>query len=373
MTDADEQTYAPVPGETPEQAQARLEAAHQDIINGWAMAVAEDLAKPPEERVAPPSDVQFARDVAEEKERLKVRRHAERALDEEEFEATREPRVRRSAREFAALPKPRPIMERVLAAEVNLLAGPSGAGKSLLGRDWTLHVASGQPWRGFEVPEPRAVVVVASEGTHDFDERWASQPLWNKAADNVYVVDQGVNLLSAMDRRRFIDEFDDLRPGLVVLDLVYACGMADDNGSRDVIPMIAALKEISRVWDAGTLAIGHPGLDSSTRRFRGSSVWRQLAAVEWHLADGRLTCEKSKVDDARRHDYPVIAEYPHLRWLSATEAMGSDADRYLKIQADLAAHPGDSDLARAKRLAPDLGWSPEWTRKNISAIKRAQK
>jgi hypothetical protein len=51
----------------------------------------------------------------------------------------------------------------VLAAEVNLLGGPSEAGRWLLARDWVLHGATGEPWRGYDPVEIRNWLVVASE------------------------------------------------------------------------------------------------------------------------------------------------------------------------------------------------------------------
>src|SRR5437667_4215059 len=139
-------------------------------------------------------------------------------------------------------------MDGVLAAEVNLLGGPSGAGKSLLARDWALHVAAGVPWRGHGISQARNALYVASEGTHDFGDRWVAHPLWGAACERLWVLDEPVSLMSSADVGWLLDEYSCERPGLAVFDVIYAMGMADDNGIKDVAPVITSLKRISAEW-----------------------------------------------------------------------------------------------------------------------------
>lgn len=296
-------------------------------------------------------------------------REARRRLDEQDKAAARGPRVKRTARAYADVPRPAAILSDVLAAEVNLLGGPSEAGKSLLARDWVLSVASGESWRGHAVPEPRNVMVILSEGTHDFPERWARHSLWETAADRVFVLDEPVDLLSRHDVDWLLEEYAAERPGLVVFDVIYGMGMPDDNGTQDVLPVLAAMKRVSAGFDAATLAVGHPG-HNGERRFRGSSSWRQLAATEWHLADGALTCEKSKIADKRRLSASYAVDYPWLRWLSPGEALAGEAQRRSAIETDIELHPDDTDIARARRLADGLGLSVERARKLVRAVKK---
>lgn len=305
-------------------------------------------------------------------DRLRAERDARRALEYEEMAPTRALRVKRTAEEFSALPQAPVVMEDTLAAEVNLLAGPGAAGKSLLARDWALCVASGSRWRGHGVPESRSVLWVASEGTHDFYERWGTQPLWDDAKDRVWVLDAPVNLTSAEDVGWLLEEYRVQRPGLVVFDIIYGMGLPDDNGSKDILPLLNNMKRISKAWSAATLALGHPG-HNGERRFRGSSMWRQLAYTEWHLAEGRLTCEKSKIARAEAQGALYVAEYPHLRWLGSGEALARSAKNDLLIAADIAAHPDDSDRARSIRLAVPLGVSTERARKLIRAHRKSTK
>jgi hypothetical protein len=282
-----------------------------------------------------------------------ARRGARRYWDDAEAAAARGDRPKRTGRQYARVPQPAAIMAGVLAAEVNLLGGPEGEGKSLLARDWVLAVAAGLAWRG-HAAEKRACLYVASEGTHDYAARWQTHPLYENAADNFYVLDEPVSLISAHDVAWLLAEYAAERPGLVVFDVVYGMGMSDDNGVKDALPVIAAMKRISAEWGAATLALGHPP-HSGERRLRGSSMWRQLAAVDWHMADGRLSCEKSKIADKRGLGGGYVADYPALRWLGAAEVLGAEAERYGIVQRDIAARPGDTERQRAARLAPVMG------------------
>lgn len=291
-------------------------------------------------------------------------RDALRWVKARELAEVRGERPKRTARDFAMIEKPAAVLDGKLAAEVNLLGGPSEAGKSLQARDWILEIAA----------SGRNVVLVLSEGQHDFVQRWTTQPLWDQAADHFYVLEEPVDLTLEDDVDWLLAEYRDEKPVLFCFDVIYGMGMSDDNGFKDALPVINSLKRISATctawgWTAGTLAIGHPP-HSGERRFRGSSAWRQLAAVEWHMADGRLTCEKSKITDKRRLARSYRAEYPKLEWLDPMEAVADSAARFILIEKDIEQHPDDKQTVRAQRLAPQLGISTDHVRKLIRRVER---
>ena len=157
-----------------------------------------------------------------------AKRVARRVNDEFELRKVRGPRVKRTVEEYAKLPRPVSVMDQVLAAEVNLLAGPAGSGKSLLARDWSLAVASGKDWRGFQVPEARNVLYVATEGLHDIADRWTTQPLWEDAKERVFILDEPINLLVDSEQEWLFKEYDEEKPGLIVFDLIYGMGITDE-------------------------------------------------------------------------------------------------------------------------------------------------
>lgn len=297
--------------------------------------------------------------------REKAQREARRLLDEEEAAELRAMRRKWTAEEFAREPKPDAVIERVLA-EVVGLAGPPGEGKSMLARDWVCHVCAGEPWRGYRVQQ-RAGLWVASEGMHDFSPRFTGHPLWDRAKERLYVVPDPVNLADAEDVRWLLEEHREERPGIVVFDVVNEMGLEDDNSARDVKKIIAVMKKIAAQWHAAVVAVGHPGLNGQ-RRFRGSSAWRQLLTVEWHMADGALTCEKSKIADRRSVGANYRAEYPELRWLTAGEVVQDDAQRMATIAAHIEQYPGLPQRERARQLAPQFGLSESHTKRLISRV-----
>lgn len=336
--------------------------------SGMEAGKAYSLADLSDERDA--AQVALDRRKAEELERLKARIWAEEKVAAEQLEAARGPRTKQTAKQFATVKPPASIISDILAAELNLLGGPSAAGKSLLARDWALSVAAGSPWQGHDVPDARNVLWIASEGLNDFALRWTTQPLWGRAEDGIYVLDDPVNLVQGTDVDWLLEEYKDEEPGLVIFDVVYGMGMSDDTGTKDVLPVINNLKRISKEWGAATLALGHTGHNTDQRRFRGSSSWRQLAAAEWHMSDNLLTCEKSKITNHSMHDAPYALAYPNIDWLTLSGSMAMLSARDAAIRDDIDASPGDSVRVRARRLYRRLGVSEERARKLISAYLR---
>lgn len=298
-------------------------------------------------------------------------RAAKRKADERELAELLPERPKRTAWEFAKLPPAIPVISDVLGTGINLLGGPEQNGKSLLARDWCLSAATMVPWRGHPVSEIRNVLWIGPDGMGDFADRWATHALWSeKAASRIYCLDEAVTLLSKTDVDWLLDEYADERPGVIVLDTVYDA-MADDNGVKDVGPVIAAGNRIAKAWDAAVVFIGHSG-HNGERRFRGSSMWRQRALVDWHMADGLLTCDKSKVTKNRRalsERYDL--DYPAIRYLTSPEAVTEDAGRLQIIADDFERHPRDSDSQRARRLAIAFGVSERTARRYIAAFRHA--
>jgi hypothetical protein len=312
-----------------------------------------------EEQAAVPPELEER--IADETVREIVKRTANRRVNAAEAAELRGERVRHTAREFAREPKPEPVLRDVLGVGANGLAGPSEAGKSLLVRDWSLQVAS----------SGRNVLLVLSEGTHDFAERWESQAAWQSSADRIWIVDDPVDIVHGDDVDWLLNTYADVHPALVVFDVIYEMGMADDSGTKDVGPVFSALKRISAEWGAATLAVGHNG-HNGERRFRGSSMWRQLFLAEWHLGDEVLTCEKSKLTDKRRHRYPVRVDYPFIVPVQGGE-LATAAARRGAIEDDIERFPTATNMERARRLAPALAISEERARKEVAAYLKSSK
>jgi hypothetical protein len=301
----------------------------------------------------------------------RARRDALATLSGEQF-VDLQPVIRSAAEVMAAEPI-EAVIEQILAAEVNLLGGPAEGGKSLIARDWALAVATGTPWRGFIVPQERHVLWVASEGMHDARERWQTMPLYEKAEPRLAFLETPVNLVNGTGLEWLLDVYAGKeKPGLIVFDLIYAMGLTDDDGAKDVMPLIASLKKLSAEWRAATVAIGHSKHDNRDRRFRGSSVWRQQSAVEWHLADGLASCERSKLADKTPLSWGYQLKYPYIDWLDPAQVLSQKADRNAFIAGWLDREPDMSVLGLAKILAPKMNVSERQAERLIAKVKQTR-
>lgn len=319
-----------------------VQAGADPVLAGWAIAVAA-------EAVATADEKELASQTRAEYVRERARAAARVMIADDEALATEGHARSGTLGEFAAKGDLPYVIDGALAAEACLLGGPDSAGKSLLARDWAVSLVTMQPWRGCSVPEKRRVLWVGSEGLHDLRERWG--PWWDQCKDQVDVTDLGVKLSSPKAVARFVARWGDEAPGLVVLDTIYGAGMMqDDNGVKDVVPTIEGMKDIAQAFRCAVLAVGHSGHGDGLRRFRGSSTWRQLTAVEWHLAGGILTCERSKL--AKRFDGMLIPCVPDYPWLSYPE------------QTDALARAAQDTAAAEEHMTRLIGENPgmPWTR-----------
>lgn len=328
---------------------------------------------PPDESAALKKSLRYQDGLKNEINRIDVRREAEAIIETRGMP----PRERVSARDYAKRPAPDPIIDEVLGVGINLLSGPSEAGKSLFVRDLMLSVASGYSWRGRTVPRARQCLYLASEGLHDFAVRWETQPLWEHAADRIDVQETMIDLRSGADVDWLYGEYDGSDLGLIAIDLIYDAGLADDNSVQDVGPALTAMQKIANHFKAAVLAVGHTK-HGDERRFRGSSMWRQRALVEWHMANGLLSCEKSKLTDKSKQSAPYAVDYPNLTWLghggAAMVAMGGDGDLAERddiIRSAILARPDAKTIDIARSLVPVLhGLSLDHIRRLVARVRK---
>jgi AAA domain/Bifunctional DNA primase/polymerase, N-terminal len=273
-----------------------------------------------------------------------------------------EPPQRKKLREVFEAEKPRWVLAGLMTAGVYGLAGPPEAGKSLLARDWMLAVANGTSWQRLYRGRPRDVTYVISEGHHDLDERFPAGGI-----DRISIFTEPVMLTDDDAVDDFIVQHDGLDTGMVVFDIVYDMGMADDNGTKDVAPVISAARKISHALDCAVLLLGHPG-HNGIRRFRGSSMWRGRFDGEFHLAEGQLSCEKHKYADKLAMQWPYEIRWPELHYLTDGEEIGRD-NQYTIIRAAIRDHPDETDYALARILADSLGVSVRTLQRRIKEIR----
>jgi hypothetical protein len=290
---------------------------------------------------------------------LMVEREARRRLDAREYEQACGARLNRSFAELAAAPKPDWVLPGVLTAGVYGMAGPPEAGKSLTVRDWLCGLGA----RG--VPG----VYAMSEGQHDVVDRFRASPDY-KAAEPLLRTYEGPLALGVReDQDWFISAYRPHQPRLIVFDMIYGFGLPDDQGVRDVAPVLNGCKRIAAELGACVLVTGHPG-HSGERRFRGSSMWRGAFDGEFHLAEGSFTCEKHKYADKRAIRWSYTIDYPLIRQAQPLELLSKSAQRMNRIAEDIRLNPAESDRERARRLASELELGADYARSLIRQVKK---
>lgn len=172
--------------------------------------------------------------------------------------------------------------------------------------------------------------------------------------------EEPVNLLSPASVDRLISQHQALgrATGLIIFDMIYQMGVADDNNSKDGIPLMAALKRISRELRCAVMPVGHPGHNSTLRRFRGTSDFRGEFDAEFHMARDMLTCEKQKYVSkkaklAMQWPYEIDVHRPVLRFLPAGAVVAKTARMRLRAEQELADDPSRSDSVIAELLVKE--------------------
>lgn len=205
--------------------------------------------------------------------------------------------------ELESLPKPQPLIERVLSRHTySVLRGRGGSYKSFVAIDWALCLASGHPWLGRRAT-PVKVLYVAAEGAYGVNDRIKAWQIHHnyKVPNEMFVLRKSaVNLFTGgRATEDLIRRVKDGGFGLVVLDtLRKVSGGAAENTSD----MGAVTDNIGRIKEAtldGTiLVIAHT--DKSDTTVRGHSSIGDDADIIWHCqkdddsTEFELSCVKFK-------------------------------------------------------------------------------
>lgn len=245
-------------------------------------------------------------------EQLRIDRDARRLLDAEGEAAVDFDALFHDFHDLDDLPEPDPLIPTVLPrGSYGVLRGRDHTFKSFLALDWSLCLATGQPWYGQPVA-PARVLYIAGEGAHGVNRRrkaWAEahrrQPdrgmfELRSAALNLYAPGAAFeHLLEHIEAGRF---------DLVVIDtLRRVSGGADGNGS-DMGEVIDNIDTIKRTTAEGSvLVLSHT--DKADNDTRGYSGIEDDADFVWHARrDGeRVEVELTKMKDGPDGQKVILA------------------------------------------------------------------
>lgn len=189
-------------------------------------------------------------------------------------------------------------------AGIGFIVGASKGGKTFVAIDWSIKVACGATVMQRRVKQA-GVVYLGAEDPDGCRLRISAWKRRNKRGSYTpfSFIGRKINLLDADEVDQLIVELQDIagfyeandhRLGLVVIDTFAACiPGADENGSTDGGPAIAALQRIGEQTGAFVLCIAHHGKAGKDGGIRG---WSGFDAA----SDATITVERDEDDQEQR-------------------------------------------------------------------------
>ena len=208
--------------------------------------------------------------------------------------------------QLADLPEPSYLVEDFIRARgMTVLYGPSGGGKSFAALDWSLCIATGQPFYGQAVQQG-PVVYIAAEGASGYYSRaqaWCNSRGVAEVPDFRFWIEAPNFFRSETTALEVALAELDKPPVLIVIDTLARCLVGgDENSARDIGLFIQNAEKLAKRHGSALLIVHHTGKSGELER--GSSALRGAADTMLCLkpdgANLKLTCEKQK--DAAEFD-----------------------------------------------------------------------
>ena len=223
-----------------------------------------------------------------------------------------DPRRLDMAHLLAQPPREVPWRNRDLTADgkVTTLAGQGGDGKSWVAQALAQGVYEGTEVAGIACTKGRGLLFDAEAGKDEVVRRFrlAATPAEAIAvydADGLHIVRDQAYFRAVIERER---------PQLVIFDSLRTLASgADEDSSRDMEPIMGALRRMARSLEVAVLLIHHRGKGDPP--YRGSSVIRDQTDLMFMLARERGDPERA----TRRYLEPVkfrAGREPARRWLN---------------------------------------------------------
>lgn len=245
-----------------------------------------------------------------------------------------------SAGEIADRPPLKWIVHGVLPeVGVGALFGPPGSGKSFLLLDLLGAISDGGLWFGLPT-KAVPVVYIALEGQGGLPQRIRAFQHANGPMGRIAFIEQQINLLEAGAVPALVEVIREsgMDGGVVCIDTLAASapGM-DENTSKDMGAVIAALHEVQAQLGGMVLVVHHTGKDAS----RGLRGWSGLnGALDCAIEVSRASDDKA---DSRRS------------WEVAKSKDGRDG-LFFKFELDVIDLGFDHDGMRVSSCAVRPGW-----------------
>jgi hypothetical protein len=197
----------------------------------------------------------------------------------------------------------RGVLERNAFA---LVFGDPGCGKSFLAIDWACRVATGTPWRGYDV-KAGPVVYVAGEGQQGFGRRiraWSEHHGVDIAGVPLYL-SPAVAMPDPGDLQALVAAIDTgvaalgKPPVMIVLDtLARNFGGGDENATPDMGRFVMACDAVRTRYGCTVFVVHHTG-HADKSRARGAIALKAALDAEYRLTnEDRLLLTATKMKEA---------------------------------------------------------------------------
>jgi len=240
-------------------------------------ATADPLPTPPPGDETTPAATDTLREqlVAQELERLRARRDAQRILADEEAAVHRTLEFR-TISDIRNRPRPQWIVDGLIqGAGVVLIAGEPGIGKSFICLDIAARVATGTKFFGRDVRAGRVAYVYA-EGGEYLPERWAAWEQHNTTQipeDRLLIVEEGFNLSDPASVTAMSDQVKQRTLDLLIIDtLSQLSSVENENDAAQLAHVLNAARSIRAAHPGMTVLIVHHVNKGEKTRIRGSSA-----------------------------------------------------------------------------------------------------
>lgn len=213
--------------------------------------------------------------------------------------------------------------------------GKYGSGKSLLSLEWSIHLALGRDWSGYEISEPVKVLYIYAEGASNLQERVAA---WVNAHGFITVsnllaategrlqfldVDPGepdINLKDEKVVERIRETVGAFQPDLIIFDPVAKLWPGIDNNIEAEVG--AMLQTVDAVRQGATaLIVTHARKDQAS--YRGVTTLPDLVDVMASIekiteTEGGVKLEITPTGDGHKHKFrdPSVKKFFQLERVS---------------------------------------------------------
>ncbi len=238
------------------------------------------------------------------------------------------------------------IKDALPSAGIGCLFGPSYAGKSYAAVDLICSIATGRKWHGFEIKKPGPILYVAGEDAFGIDERIAAwHKLHGKEVTQVYVRNEGVDLMTTESTDLIIDEMRQIGAVCVVFDNSIDNMRGNPDGSEDVSSVKQSMLRIVAETRALVMFTHHTGHTDKTRT-KGNTMWSDMSDVAY-LVD----VEGQKLVNKKLKRGRLVSKELKFKW--TTQLLGHVAGEEIKPSVML--NTTTAKLPQFKREENEVG------------------